>query len=547
MTIATLAVLSCLSRIARRLLFFGHLLQLEGYKPGEYVDWLRSHVRDAVVRKSHLSGAVALVGLYFGLSVLALEFPESGFTGFFVLGLAWLTWAGLFSSSGRFRRDRLKKPLVFTARMRRIGVVAIAISIVLIFLPHMLFRADGPWMTFVLTVSGLYLADLFAPASIGLAVVALEPLEATIRNGFKQKARGILANAADLDIIAITGSYGKTSVKFAVQTVLAHRFDVLATPGSFNTPMGICRVINNSLAPQNRVLILEMGMRHPGDIAELCDIARPDIALITSVGVAHLDSMGSIEAIAAEKASLLSFVRDGGSAVLNGDDERVLRMADSFAGRSWIVATKSEVKADISAMDIDYGPTGSSFAVRDESGESALFQTRLLGLHNVTNILMAVAVGRIYGLRLRQIQHAVTRLSPVPHRLELKQDGQITVIDDAFNSNPVGARNAVEILGRFTTGKRVIVTPGMIELGDEQEAANRTFGKQIAAAADMAILVGRAQTKSIADGLREAGFPDDSVRVVSSLFEAQDFIRNSLSEGDIVLYENDLPDQFNES
>jgi UDP-N-acetylmuramoyl-tripeptide--D-alanyl-D-alanine ligase len=185
--------------------------------------------------------------------------------------------------------------------------------------------------------------------------------------------------------------------------------------------------------------------------------------------------------------------------------------------------------------------------VEDDTGATAHFQTPLLGRHNVMNILLAVAVGRVMGLRLRQLAHAARRLEPVAHRLQLKKEGQVTVIDDAFNSNPVGARNAVEVLGSFVGGRRIIVTPGMVELGERQYEENRIFGTHIAKHTDVAILVGPKQTEPIRMGLIESGFPEQNVHVVTSFFEARDFIRTEFGENDVVLYENDLPDQYNEA
>jgi UDP-N-acetylmuramoyl-tripeptide--D-alanyl-D-alanine ligase len=163
----------------------------------------------------------------------------------------------------------------------------------------------------------------------------------------------------------------------------------------------------------------------------------------------------------------------------------------------------------------------------------------------VTNVLLAVAVGRHMGLRLRQMAHAAERIEPVEHRLQLRERGDITVIDDAFNSNPVGARNAVEILGQMGGGRRVVVTPGMVELGKRQWAENKTFGTHIAEHdIDLAVLIGDDQTEAIREGLSAAAYPTDQVKVFSSLFEAQNFLKQYLRSGDVVLYENDLPDQY---
>lgn len=556
LTIAAILLATAMAvwRIGRRTHFFLHILQLQGYKTHAYTEWLSERVTDAVLRSSHLVGGVLLV-----VARILAGGVGTG-PGGVTLALA-LLWAITFASSRRYRRETTKKPFAATARMKRLTAAALSMEVVIVGGGAALWAASSGPLPVSWYFGGLWFADLAAPLLVRAAAGLTSPVERRIHEGFKRQARARLAARTDLTTVAITGSYGKTSTKFAVHDVLSQRYPVLATPGSFNTPMGICRVVNNRLRGDHRYLVLEMGIRNPGDIAELCDIARPDIAVITSVGVAHLESMGSVEAIAREKGSLLDFLRPGGIAVLNIDDEEVRAMIERAPGRVLTVATDPALGADLTATDISYGPSGTSFTVTESSQEaptgkaarradapsSIRFETGLLGRHNVTNILLALAVGRAAGLRLRQMRHAAVRMKPTPHRLELKKEGPVTVIDDAFNSNPVGAANALEILSGFTGGRRVIITPGMIELGHREEDLNRAFGRQIADAADYAILVGPERTRPILAGLGDRDFPEDRIHVTRSLFEAREWIRSHLGEGDVVLYENDLPDQFDES
>jgi UDP-N-acetylmuramoyl-tripeptide--D-alanyl-D-alanine ligase len=266
--------------------------------------------------------------------------------------------------------------------------------------------------------------------------------------------------------------------------------------------------------------------------------------------------MGPIERIARVKGDLVAALKPGGQAVLNVDDARVAAMTERLPadhGRVWTVSAAG-AHADITASAVTYDTSGARFTVRDDTGESVEVSTRLLGHHNVANVLLAVGVGRAMGLRLRQMARAVERIAPVDHRLAIRDEDGVTVIDDAFNSNPVGARNAVEILGQMPVpegGRRAIVTPGMVELGPRHDQENRAFGEAMAAglhgARDLAILVGRKQTEPIQLGLAAAGFPGDRVHVVPSLFAARDLLRQELREGDVVLYENDLPDHYDES
>ncbi|HEX8384707.1 MAG TPA: Mur ligase family protein, partial [Rubricoccaceae bacterium] len=293
------------------------------------------------------------------------------------------------------------------------------------------------------------------------------------------------------------------------------------------------------------------------DIQDLVALAAPDVAVVTAVGPAHLETMGPVENIARIKGDLVAALKPGGQAVLNADDERVLAMRSrvpAHAGRVWTVSAAGRADADVVASDVTYGPDGARFTVSDDTGESAELHTRLLGQHNVLNVLLAVGVGRAMGLRMRQIAQAVTRIEPVPHRLALRAENGVTVIDDAFNSNPVGARNAVDILGQMPVpegGRRVVVTPGMVEMGAREAELNRAFGEDIARAltqpGDLAVLVGKRQTAPIREGLAAAGFPDARVHVAGSFFEARDLLAGLLRDGDVVLYENDLPDTYSEA
>lgn len=523
-------------RALRRIRFFLHIFQLETYKFDRYGNWLADHVQSTIARLSHAVGA-GLLGL--AAAGFSRYHPDWVATGLLPL------WALAFISSRRYRSDQEKKPLAFTARMTRLAVATGLVATI----PLALGAAFG-WQTgdstgFFWYLLGFLVVDLGAPLWVVLGALLTHPVETIIQEGFKRSARRRLRQRPDLTLIGVTGSYGKTSTKFIVAELLRQQYNVYATPSSYNTPMGLCLAVNEHVKPEHQVLVLEYGIRYPGDIDELCDIARPDVSVVTTVGVAHLETMESVAAIAEEKGKLPSYTVPGGPTVLNADDHRVNAMAERAQGPVWRISTDGHPEADITARDIQYDTNGTSFVVRDETNVEARFQTRLLGVHNVTNVLLAVAVGRSMNLRLRQMAHAAERLEPVEHRLQLRKQGAITIIDDAFNSNPVGARNAVDILGQMAGGRRVIVTPGMVELGERQWNENKTLGRHIARHdIDLAVLVGETQTAPIQEGLSDADFPDTRIKVFPNLFEAQDFLNHYLRAGDVVLYENDLPDQY---
>ena len=523
-------------RAARRTRFFLHIFQLETYKFDRYGRWLTGHPFSAVLRRSHAAGGVLLIG---GAVAVTLVDPT------WVAVVLSPLWTLAFISSRRYRSDQEKKPLAFTARMTRLAVATGVVA----GLPLGIGALYG-WMTGTATgvlwyFLGFLFTDLGAPLWVALGAGLTQPVETIIQEGFKRDARQRLRERPNLTVIGITGSYGKTSTKFIVAELLRQKYNVYATPSSYNTPMGLCLAINEDIKPEHQMLVLEYGIRYPRDMDELCDIADPDVSVVTTIGLAHLETMGSQDAIAQEKGKLVEYTSDGGPTILNADDERVDAMADRASGPVWRISASGNDAADITARNIRYDTSGTSFVVRDDTGTEATFQTRLLGKHNVTNVLLAVAVGRSQGLRLRQMAHAADRIEPIEHRLQLRDRGDITVIDDAFNSNPVGARNAIEILGQMNGGRRVIVTPGMVELGDRQWEENKTLGAHIARHdLDLAVLIGGEQTAPIQEGLAESKFPADRIKVFASLFDAQDFLDRHLEAGDVVLYENDLPDQY---
>ncbi len=524
-------------RAWQRIRFFLHVYQLESYKPGRYIRWLGNRGKNRFVRLSHVVAFPLLIGAWYIF--------EQTTSAWIVLGTAWI-WGILFASSREYKGARQKKPLAITNRMKRLMGTAMLIGSIPVLGGAMMGFQSENIVGFFYYLAGLFFADFGAPLIVWLAALTMQPVEKSIQNRFKKQARKKLAGRPDLMTIGITGSYGKTSVKFIVAEILRQRFDVLATPGSYNTPMGICIVVNNKLNKEHKVLVLEMGMRYRGDIQELCDIAPPDLSIVTDVGVAHLETMGSIQNIAQEKGDILQYMKPDGIAILNIDNPHVTKMADRAPGKVWKVSIKGNPEADIKAGNIQYSPEGASFEVEDEKGQIQLFKTKLLGRHNVLNILLGVAAGRQMDLRLRQIAHGVARVEAVEHRLQLLNKGNITVIDDAFNSNPIGAHNAVEVLGAFETGRRVIVTPGMVELGARQQEENRLLGAHIAENVDLAVLIGEKQTAPILEGLQSKSFPESKTKIFASFFDAQNFLQGFLESGDVVLYENDLPDQYNE-
>lgn len=532
-----------------RVRFFLHMFQQNGYKLNEMARWISSHLLRKVITAEHI---------FFNILIFAMFYYVSDrvtlTAGTLIMGIFAIFW---FIDTSGFKSEQEKKPFSFTPRMIRLTTV-ILIPLALIWyyaivfgfyiLPFRDFAAPFVLADPYFLAFSLILIDMMIPMFLLLGGLIIQPVEKMIQNGFKKQARKKLASLPHLKVIAITGSYGKTSTKFAIDTLLKERYQVCVTPGSFNTPMGICKVINNDLNAQHEILILEMGARYEGNIRELCKIARPDISVITNIGVAHLETFGSKEAIIREKSTLAAELKPGGTLVLNGDDPN-LQNLQSFRDDIRIISTGNN--GTVTAEDIIVNSNGTSFtlAFSDENGtitDKADIQTPLLGEHNIQNILLAAAVARGLDIRPDTISLATASLKPVEHRLELKHQNGLTIIDDAFNSNPVGAGNAVALLSSFPGERKIIITPGMIELGEIEADENKKFGQLIGSAnIDLVILVGAERTKPILKGIQESESENKpEVKIVESLFEANRIMKEYAKAGDIILYENDLPDSM---
>ncbi|TVQ66307.1 MAG: UDP-N-acetylmuramoyl-tripeptide--D-alanyl-D-alanine ligase [Balneolaceae bacterium] len=533
-----------------RMRYFLHMFQQNGYSLADMYRWFSGHLFSRGITAEHL---------FFNLLILGMTaYAASRITmtaGSVIMATVAIFW---FIDVDIYSPVQQKKPLVFTSRMKRLAVIyllpVVAAWYYLIDFSYnrMVIRdyagafvnTDPYFVAFFVV-----LIDMLIPLFLFVVAAIIQPVERFIQEGFKKQAREKLSALSHVKVIAITGSYGKTSTKFTISALLGERYQVCVTPGSFNTPMGICKVINSDLEAHHEILILEMGARYRGNIKELCEIARPDISVITNVGVSHLETFGSQEVIAHEKATLARELKPGGILILNGEDEWVKAMK---LLRDDVTCIVTGPQGTVMAEGIETGGEGTSFdlVLKDEKGrvrETGQIATKLLGRHNVQNLLLAAAVANELDIRIKTVALAASKINPVEHRLELKQRNGITVIDDAFNSNPVGAANAVEVLSSFSGVRKIIITPGMIELGDAEDDLNEQFGRDIGEGGiDLAILVGGERIAPIERGIRRSDPAGKTeIRIVNSLFEANDLLAEVARPGDVVLYENDLPDSYN--
>ena len=441
----------------------------------------------------------------------------------------------------RLFRKKYKKPLVWTARVRRICAVSIAleaVAIAVIALGH-IDAASYCLYRCATTAVLLYAVSYFIAIA---AVWLLKPVENHIVKKYYDEAASILRSMPDLKIIGITGSYGKTSTKHYLHRILSEQYDTLMTPGNFNTTLGVVRTVREYLKPYNEVFIVEMGAKECGDIKEICDLVHPSIGIVTAVGPQHLESFGSIENVQATKFELVDSLPSDGFAVLNNDFDMIANRAVGNVEAVRYSAQEGRV-ADYHAVDVKYSQHGTEFTIASADGNIITLRTRLVGRCNVSNLMAAVIVALHMGVSHDKIKYAVGQIEQVEHRLSIKYTpGGLTIIDDAYNSNPVGSAMALEVLAGMTAGRRIVITPGMIELGEDQYRLNREFGAKIPGSADIAIIVGKYNREAIVEGIGKANGLD--VHTVDSFAQAQQLLVSMAHAGDTVLYENDLPDTF---
>ena len=366
---------------------------------------------------------------------------------------------------------------------------------------------------------------------------------------YRNDAKRIPKENPDLTSIGVTGSYGKTSVKFYLETLLRQRYRVLVTPESYNTPMGIVITIRKFLKPTHEIFVCEMGARYVGEIKEDCDLVHPHHGLITSIGPQHLDTFESMENIQKTKFELADAVPDGGILFLNGDNEYIAEELERRKGSrplydNPVMYHSQKIGNGYYASDIVITNHGTDFTVNAPDGESERFSMKLVGMHNVINVMGAIAVAHEFDIPLAELRIPVRRIQSVPHRMEMKNHGDVTIIDDAFNSNPIGSKAAVETLA-IMDGMRILITPGMVELGEDEAEYNRKFGTYAADCCDRIFLVGRKHTEPIKEGILSKGFPEKHLEVFDKV---EDAISRAYAvktdQHKYILLENDLPDNY---
>ena len=491
-----------------------HMFQLASYRNSRYFRWLAP-------------GNIITIKRLFAVAMLAAAFIPGYFGSGFAAGVTAAAWFYCFS-------EKFKTPLVYTMRVKRLFATNIILFAIIATLA-VLFA--GKWAMAIIGAT-LVLSNFI----MLLANLVNTPIEKAINRYYYNDAKRIIESNKGLIVIGVTGSFGKTSTKNYLAGVLAQKYNVLVTPGNFNTLLGVIRTIREQLRPYHQVFIVEMGAKQSNDIKEICDLVHPTIGIVTAVGEMHLETFKTIENIQDTKFELINSLPAGGLGVINNDSQYISSY-NGITSPCKLIRYAVEADGDYKATNVTYGANGVSFTLNGDEQ----FTSRLLGVGNLLNILAATAVADHLGIPVNKQKNAIARLQPVEHRLSMKVANGITVLDDAYNSNPQGAKMALGVLKGFTVGegnKRIVITPGFVEMGTRQAQANKELGYTIAQSCDYAIVVNATNRDAIKSGIEEGGMTEDKYFLADSLNHAHAHLAQILKAGDVVLYENDLPDNF---
>lgn len=506
-----------------------HMLQQNWYNDGNrYLKWINNNSKFVFVWFDYLYLFIVILGYFINNQLLSI-----------IIAVYYLILTYLLFK--KYKHEQVKKPLAFTGRIKRMCVTIFILYLIPILMIFLTFNQDLVFIYYFIVGSLIY----FNYYIVYLANIINKPVEKLVYWHYKNKANRKLKSLSKMEVIAVTGSYGKTSTKNIISDILNVKYIAFPTPQNFNTNYGLIRTINEYIDKYNDYFVAELGAFRRGDIKSRASIVKPKYGILTKIGTAHLDTFGSIENTTKTKFELIESLPSDGIAFLNIDDE--LQVNYHLKNKVKVVWYGLSVEADVYASDIKYSSDGMSFKVHFKNDKKSYdFTTKLLGESNVYNILAGIAVGKELGLSIAELQRGVLQIKPIEHRLQIKKYGQITYIDDAYNSNPVGSKMALDVL-KLMPGKKVIITPGMIEMGNKQYEVNYNFGKYIADSVDLAILVGIEQTKPIQKGLLDSKFDKDKLLMLNDVKEAISIAQNYFPNKETyILLENDLPDIFNE-
>ncbi|PJA55295.1 hypothetical protein CO165_04330, partial [Candidatus Roizmanbacteria bacterium CG_4_9_14_3_um_filter_33_18] len=362
--------------------------------------------------------------------------------------------------------------------------------------------------------------------------VLLLPIDMLIKELLIFLAKNKLKKLTNIKIIGVAGSYGKTGMKDLITTVLSEKYQVVKTPESVNTPVGIARTILNKIDEKTDILVVEIGEYYPGDIKNICSIAPSQIGVITGINEAHLERLKSIDNSVKTIFEIAQNMKPNGILLLNGKDKHIKNNYKKFI-------LNQEVYFYLSKGKIEFNEDAPGFIYQK------LFFP-VLGQYNLDKIDGVIYLAKKLGLTLQEIESGLKKIKTPAHRLQpiLNREKNILIIDDSYNGNPDGVEEAIKTLSLFKKRRKIFVTPGLVEIGNKSRDVHQRIGKRLNDVVDLVILVKNSVTPDIEEGLINAGFNKNNIIWFDSMMEAQNNLGSILRSGDVVLFQNDWPDNY---
>lgn len=523
-----------LIRSVRRILFWIYLWQLKEYHIGRFVD----HFRTDKGQKIFVNWLVAIKIILLGIFFIKAKILVYGLV--LVYGLETLK----FFLDVKFKK--ILKP-VFTKKT----ILLLALNLFIFFgLGLLLVLSLGDISFLPVFTFGVLLLDLLDFILISIIILSLQPFTVLLRHRILLKAKAKRDIFSNVLSIAITGSYGKTSTKEFLATILSEKYRVLKTKEHQNSEIGVAKCILNELKPEHEVFVVEMGAYGKGGIKLLCDIVKPKIGIITGVNQQHLALFGSMENLLSAEGGkeLLDSLPQGGTAIVNWDNDfiksYISKLEESPNLKFKILKYSTKEKKDIWAKDIRVEKDYISFNIATKNRKVAKFRVKVLGAHYVPNLMAAILCAREFGLGFQEIARACKKITPELTAVTLKKGiGGVDVIDATYSSNPDGVIAHLEYL-KVWSGRKIIIMSCLIELGKVSQEIHRKIGRKIGEICDLAIVVTKERFNDIKAGAIESGMPEDKIIFLDQPKYILEKIKHFTNSEDVVLLEGRLPKQI---
>lgn len=459
---------------------------------------------------------------------------------------------------------KTRKPLVFTSKVKLNILLSTIIKIVLAFvLTYLVNSVITEYLTINLYLQTLiflitlYLLDIFNFVFAIQAAMLTKPFENLFKKRIIKQAKVKLDTLKDLKIIGITGSYGKTTAKEVLNTILKEKFNVVATMGNNNTPIGIARTILNNVNDKTEIFIVEMGEYYKGDVLEISKLTPPDISVITGINEAHLERYGSMQNAISTKFEIVEGSRDRSLILLNADDELIVNEYKKYLNKDninnfnedsiYFFSSNNSKLSSVKSSKIDFNLDNATIEFDLKYKDIDINNITLPFVTNyiIGYVSMALVIADHLGVSKSEFKLSTTLIKPFEHRLEAKRlKDNILLIDDTYNGNSNGFFEGINVLNRFKDRRKVYVTPGIVEAGNLTKEIHLEVGKRLADVADLVILINNSSTPYISEGLINNGFNKDNIIWYEKGDSAYTNLFTHLKPNDVVLMQNDWSDNY---